>query len=250
MPSLSDLYWKDRDRPVIFSATVITLSSLGTVDLAWQGTTLAGINYLGSYSPTAGDVVAVIFPQSGSMLVLGKYGTGAGGLGPNLLPNPSFELGVPGAVPSSWSNFWSGTPGHQKIDNTVAHTGGQSAKFDLTGVPFGSQVLMNVDAVSVDAGATYRVGAWYKANAADASHLTAQVTIVTAATAVGAQPFGVGSNTFNVSSTSPGTPWVEVAGTRTIPATDNYARVFVYVITTSGFTVANVWCDDVSLRHQ
>lgn len=250
MPSLADLYWADKARPTIFSATVVALSSLGTVDLSWQGTVIAGVNYLNSYSPTAGDVVACIFPQDGSLLVLGKYGTGTGGLGPNLLPNPSFELGSPGHVPSSWSNFWSASPGMGLQDVTVAHTGGASAKFAVGTVAFGSQNVMTNSSVSVDTGATYRVGAWYKANAADAAHLTVKTQIITGDSDITAAPFGTGSSVFDVATATVGTTWTEVAGTRVIPAGHQYARILTYVVTTAGFTVQNVWVDDVTLRHQ
>lgn len=249
MPSLRDLWWNEKDRNRLPTAVVVTLSSLGTVDLQWRGTVVPGVPYLASYSPTAGDVVAVIVPVPGSLLVLGKLGTGVGGLGPNLLPNPSFELGLNGHVPSSWSDFWSASSGHEVMDNTVAHTGGASAVFNVGAVAAGDQSLI-VGAISVDPGATYRVGAWFKANVVDASHATVRVSIITAATDAGAQPFGAGSTTVDVASTSPTKSWVEAAGTRVIPATDYYARVLVHAATSSGFTVAQIWCDDVSLRHQ
>lgn len=250
MSSLRDLWWKQQDRNQLPTAVVISLSSLGTVDLQWRGTVVPGVNYLNSYSPTAGDVVAVIAPQAGSLLVLGKLGTGVGGLGPNLLPNPSFELGTPGSVPSSWTDFWSSTSGHQVMDVAVAHTGAASARFDVGLIAAGDSSLLEFDAVSVDPGATYRVGAYFRANAADVAHLTTSVSVITAATPGGAQPFGVGSTTFTVATSAPGTGWVEVTGTRTIPVTDYYIRVMVHATTTSGFTAQTVWCDDVSLRHQ
>lgn len=250
MPSLSDLYWGDRGKPRSYTATIVALSSLGTVDISWGGATISGVNYLNSYSPTAGDVVAVIVPIEGSLLVLGKLGTGVGGLGPNLLPNPSFELGTPGLVPSSWSNFWSAGAGQGLQDVTVAHTGGASARYDVGLVAAGNQALMTQGAVSVDTGATYRVGAWFKANAADAAHLTVITEIISGDSDINAAPFGTGSSLVDVATGTVGTTWTEYAGTRVIPAGHIYARVLARVATTAGFTVAKVWCDDVTLRKQ
>lgn len=250
MPDLTSMLRSNWERGRLRTATVTAVSNTGRVDLSWQGSFVPNVPYLGWYSPTVNDVVQVMV-ENGALLCLGTLSAGgAGGLGPNLLPNPSFELGSTTA-PSSWTDFWSSNAGHQVRTTTTAHSGGAAALFDVSSVAAGTHVLSIQDPITVDPGITYRCGAWFKANASDPTHLTCITRVYTASDAANAQPFGVGAVAVDVATTtSVGTNWVEVAGTRTIPAGHTALSFWTLAITTAGFTVSKVYADDASLRRQ
>jgi len=251
---MSDLIQQFRNRREegVRTGVVQAVSDADGLDVLIGGGLVTGLQFLDSYlAPGVGDVVAVL-PMPGRMFVLGKYGVSGGNLGANLLPNPGFEFGSPGGPPSSWTDFWSSV---QDVDwwddETQAHSSGSSARFTpgaLADTEF--QRLNNTDAVAVQSGVTYRVGAWVRGAAVD-PNTPITLSVWTAPDADAAQPFGVGLSVLDVAtlSTTP-TGWTELSGTRTIPVGHAYMRLALSVTANAGHSVAYVYADDVSLREQ
>jgi hypothetical protein len=195
----------------------------------------------------------------GSMLVVvGAFTSGTGGgttYGPELLPNPSFEFGTLGAMPTSWNQFWSNPqPAAQSFaawSNTpgVPHSGNGVCQVGITDA--GDVVSHNVglsDAIRVDPAAALRVGAWAKASATGLG-VTVKAFVMTAPTADGAQPFGTGGIAADIAAvTDPGSAWQELAGPFIVPAGHNYLRLYLNTATPSGVAV-NVWWDDASVKQ-
>lgn len=233
--------------------TVVAVSDAEGLDVTVGGGVITGLQYLDSYSaPGVGDVVALLY-SAGQYFVMGKFGTTGLNLGPNLLPNAGFELGTPGATPSSWNDFWSTNNTLRALrvdDEALAHSSGASAQFESGELTTGQQIRLSMtDAITVTPGSTYRVGAWFRGSVAD-SNLTVAVNVHTAATSDGAQPFGEGVTSTDVATSTPGTGWAEVAGTRTIPAGHGFLRVFLAVTAAGAPAAQFVYADDVSLRKQ
>lgn len=245
MPDLTSMLRSNWERGRLRTATVTAVSTTGRVDLSWQGSFVPSVPYLGWYSPTAGDVVQVMV-ENGALLCLGTLSAGgAGGLGPNLHPNPSFELGAAGAAPSAWLASQSYI---KKVD-TVAHSGGSSALYDLTGVASGATPsLSSTNAIAVDPGITYRCGGWFKGSAADTA-ITATAILATGPNP--ADTFSFVTGTFTTAATDTiRSAWKEVAGTVTIPAGQYFARLSLGLTTAGGRVVNSVWLDDATLQRQ
>lgn len=229
-------------------ATVVAVSAgLEPLTILYRGALIPGVMKGDSYdNPQPGDRV-VVESWDGVLFVHDSIGASAAPYGPELLPNPGFEIGIVGDQPSSWNDFW----GEQvELDDTVHLSGSSSARLETATLSGADQVRCSTtDAIEVDAGVTYRVGAWFMANSLNAL-LKNQVLIITAPEPENASPFGVGSSSFEVAFSALTLDWKEVAGTRTIPAGHSYARVFLSAVSTATPGSTLVWVDEATMRKQ
>lgn len=241
--------------PKMSLGTVTAVSDAEGLDVAYQGGGLVtGLQSHRAYeSPGVGDVV-VVCSLEGRMWVMDALDNVANNLGANLLPNPGFEFGVPGGLPSSWNSFWSTTSNDTRVDwvnnEAIAHSSGAAVQFtpgDLLDTQV--QQLSMTDAAVVDPGAVYRVGAWWRGTSTD-PNTTIIVRVITAATPEDAAPFGTGATVTDVATLSSPAAWTELAGLRTIPADHFYLRVFLRVVANAGHSATYVYADDVSMRRQ
>jgi hypothetical protein len=131
---------------IVESADVITVRISGS-------NVLVPASYLfPAYEPLLGDYVMIV-KQDAQWFVMGTMS------GPinSVLPNPSFETGTLGAVPSSWSltvtSSGAGTPTFTKEENVVSSLSGRhSAKFEtLNGGAGAGNSTADVYSSTVDA---------------------------------------------------------------------------------------------------
>ena len=162
-----------------------------------------------------------------------RSGSGGGGgltLGPELLPNPSFEYGGDG-LPTSWAT-WPWVAGSYAAARDVtpgeAVSGDAHLRVTLTGGDDAPDVwAWNRDAALLDPGTTYQGSVWVKAAAGDAS-LTVTLSAVTAPTAAGAAPFGAGATGHTIATvTNPGGAYQLLTGFFTTPAGHGFGRVYL-----------------------
>lgn len=249
--------WIDRERErrqqgAYRVGTVVAVSDAEGLDVAVAGGVVTGVQYLQSYSaPGVGDRVALLYAP-GQYFALGKFGTTGVNLGPNLLTNPGFELGLVGQSPSGWSAGWSpgGTGVEWWDEESDAHSSGASARADAGSLTTGEvRRLQHLNATQVTSGATYRLSGWFRATEDDPNTLI-QLNVVTAPSADEADYFTATGLSFDVVTVASSPVWTEIAGLRTIPADHNYIRVAPSVVANAGHAADYVFMDDVSLRKQ
>lgn len=194
-----------------------------------------------------GDTYEVISTRTGT--------TGGGGLilGPELLPNPSFEFGDTDAL--GWGAYpW--VVGDWKVerDTTVGESVSGEARLLTTLGPGTDAPLArawNGSAVRLDAGVAYQCSAWMKAPTSHASLLT-ELWAITAPLEINAGPFGVGLTQHTIATvTNPGGAYQLLTGSFTVPAGHHYARV--YMSASADATIpapVSVSWDVVSLRQR
>lgn len=246
---MADLIRQMAEKPSGYMVTgqVAAVSGADGLDVTYRGGLATGLQFLSSYaSPGIGDVVQV-WVQPGQMFVLGPIGTTSDTLGPNLLPNPGFELG--GMYPSSWGAL---VPQVTRVaDPAWSHSSEASVKYDVSGLTSGTGVrLYQAQPITVDPGVTYRLAAWFLSPVADPA-VAGYVSIKTAPTQQGTEPFDPGGTDVNVAFSAVTTSWQEIAGTFTIPAGHEFAAVSLTAQqTTTGRVTTTVYADDVSMRRQ
>lgn len=170
-----------------------------------------------------GETYEVISTRSGS------GGSGGLTLGPELLPNPSFEYGT--TLPTGWAAFpWVAGNWTAARDTTPgqAVNGDAHVRVTLTaGDVNPSAQVWNTAAVLLDEGTDYQCSAWAKAVTGDAT-LTVTVSVITAPTAAGAAPFGSGATTHTIATVAaPGGAYQLLTGTLTVPAGHGYGRAYL-----------------------
>lgn len=222
-------------------------SGVEPLTIYYRGAIVPGVMKADSYeNPQPGDRV-VVESWDGVLFVSCSIGATAAPYGPELLPNSGFEFGTVGAAPSGWTDVWGGPV---VIDDTQRLSGSSSAKYNaatMTGVV--ARRLSMIEAVEVDEGVTYRLGAWWLASAVNPL-LTCRIRLFTAPTPEGAQPFGAGATEATVAFDNADTTWTEITGPRTIPAGHAYARVFLDVASTATPGSTLIWVDEVTMRQQ
>lgn len=237
---------KSRDNEGLRTGVVTAVSTAEGLDVLIGGGLVTGLQFLASYTaPGVGDVVAVL-PMPGRMLVLGKYGTSGGNLGPNLLPNPGFEFG--GSLPSSWITAF---PKVIRVeDEATSHASSASVQFEFAGDPVATarNIAMG-DAIAVGPGVTYRIGAWFWSPVAD-PNVSVRIRIATGPTPDDAVAFDPEGSYVVVASDTARSTWTEVAGVRTIPVDHFYARIFLAFSVDATPSTTAVHVDDVSMREQ
>ena len=200
--------------------TVLVGGGEVVADLTDQVIDFIGVGVVVTLLPV-GETYEVISTRSGS--------SGGGGptLGPELLPNPSFEYGDD--FPTSWS-AWPWVAGNWDATRDTspgeAVNGDAHARVTLAaGDDDPAAQVWNTAAVLLDEGTAYQCSVWVKAVAGDAS-LGVSLSVITAPTAVGAQPFGTDSTTHAVATvTAPGGAYQLLTGTVTTPAGHGFAQV-------------------------
>ncbi len=227
-------------------------AGVAQVDVGGSTMSAALLTHTASVGPGAQVIVSWRLPQMPVVDAAFTIGAGSVEYGPELVPNPSFEFGAPGLLPTGWSRFWATPPTAQALgewDDTggVPHSGSAACKVAV--VDLGAAVNHNVstyNAYRVDEGITYRPGAWVKASVTGA---TVTVNIFTAPTAAGAEPFGAGVTLTPIGTvTNPGGAWQEIAAPFTVPAGHQWARLFLNTVTASG-VVTTVWWDDATTKQ-
>lgn len=205
---------------------------------------------------SVGAVVTVLPVGDTYEVISTRSGTGGGGgltLGPELLPNPSFEYGVD--MPTGWGAWpwvtgdWSAgrdtTPGE-------AVSGDAHFRATLTGGADDPAVrLWNSDAVMIDEATNYQLSAWVKAPAGDAS-LVVDLILITAPLAPDASPFGTGSTPATAATVAaPGGAYQLLTGSVTVPAGHAYGRAYLsaYADASIAAPVVVAW-DLASLRQR
>ena len=191
-------------------------------DLTDQVIDFIGVGVVVTLLPV-GDTYEVISTRSGS--------SGGGGLtlGPELLPNPSFEYGDD--FPTSWG-AWPWVSGNWDAARDTspgeAVNGDAHARVTLTaGDDAPIAQVWNLGAVMVDEGTSYQCSAWIKAVAGDAS-LEVTLYAMTAPNAEDAGPFGMDSTMHTVATvTAPGGAYQLLTGTVAVPAGHGFARVYL-----------------------
>lgn len=246
---MADLIRQMAEKPggYMVTAQVAAVSSADGLDVTYRGGLATGLQFLSSYAaPGIGDVVQV-WVQPGQMFVLGTIGTTGDALGPNLLPNPGFELG--GTYPSSWGALVAEVT--RVSDPAVSHSSEASVKYDLTGLTSGTgRSLFLANPLTVDTGVTYRVAAWFLSALTD-PNVAGYVQVKSAPTQQGTEPFDPGGTVNTVAFSSVTTSWQEVAGTFTVPAGHEFASVTLTAQQTgAGRVTSTVYVDDVSMRRQ
>lgn len=229
-------------------ATVVAVSTgVEALTIQYRGSVVPGVMFLDSYSdPQPGDRV-VVQSYNGTLFVLGSLGAAQAAYGPNLAPNPGFELGTLGQPPASWTDFW-GADAFQ--DDGQYLSGSRSGRLDPSGLTGASVTRLSMTApVEVDPGTTYRVSAWFKAAALNPL-LQYQIQVLSAPTPDGSDYFGPDNVTQTVSFSALTTEWTEVVGTRLIPAGHMFARVSVDLVSSATPGGTQAWVDEVSFRKQ
>jgi hypothetical protein len=179
-------------------------------------------------------------------LLTGKVGI-KGTTGPNLVPNPGFEEGVPGKLPAQWR--WQVRPNDSKaaVDSSVHYSGKQSVRVDGRGTTrdaSGQTLRPNFVSAEIplQAGETYRLTARVKADQPDTAFL------MMAQSTVDKVYFWAKS----INGTA-GTAWKEYEVIFKFPAPgDSDYRAQMKTIRVR-FDIAQhqgtIWIDDVALHH-
>jgi hypothetical protein len=195
-----------------------------------------------------GDTYEVISTRSGT--------TGGGGLilGPELLPNPSFEYGT-GTDALGWGAYpWVGGDWDVARDTTVGESVSGEARLVTTLSP-GTDVPLartyNLAAVRLDAGIDYQCSTWMKAPASHTS-LVAELWVYTAPLESDASPFGTGSTLHTIAAVmNPGAAYQLMTGSFTVPAGHKYARVYLSAVADATIPApVSVSWDVASLRQR
>jgi hypothetical protein len=200
-------------RPAVAKTGTVTAVSATTLTVLVAGTVVQAA-YLASYTPVAGDLVALI-RQDATWLVLGDLA----GVGPNLVLNPGFEQGgATPTVPPSWFLFNEAGVSTVQVLNPGTSPPEGNFVAQINDDPSIRTANLYSSPWPVNPGETYALSAFAQGLSADTGDITLNAMGFAAITDVPpATVFNTAVASINDILQAPA-PWTSISGTIVVPA--------------------------------